>query len=326
MQTPTPSVEFVNFPHLARQFYLEPIALEQSAMLAIHAYLWPRITGEVETMQAISAADNAKPYSVGGTGAHRRPTLAAPATTGDGYFTPRVVTDPRYFYTLEGKPGVAVVPINGMIMKGASSFQESCMGAVSTERITHAIAQATADKNIKTLALDIGSPGGQVTGISELAQMIKSFGSSRGRNVYAFTDTMAASAAYWLASQANEIVMTQSAQVGSIGTYLAFLNENVRMQTQGVKLELFKAGTHKGLGLPGNDLTQADRAYLQSRVEDLNTQFVSAVEAGRPKISQDAVTHAAMYPGISTMSGASALDHRMADGLVSSWEEFVSLL
>ena len=137
---------------------------------------------------------------------------------------------------------------------------------------------------------------------------------------------MIASAAYWLASQANEIITTGTAKVGSIGTYLAWLNESVKMQTQGVKLELFKAGTHKGLGLPGNELTQADRNYLQQSVEDTNAQFVGAVKAGRPKISEHAVTHAAMYPGITTIPGGSAMEHRMIDGVVSSWEDFVGAL
>lgn len=327
MNPQQPVTEFINLPHLAQKFYLEPIALEQSAMLAIHAYLWPRVTGQIDAPQVITAAaDGSKPYAVGGVGAHRRPTMAAPTTVSNGPFSAPTVTDSRYFYTLDGKPGVAVVPISGMIMKGATSFQESCMGAVSTERIQHAIGQATADKNIKTLVLDIGSPGGQVTGVSELAKSIKAFSDARGRNVYAFTDTMAASAAYWLASQANEIVMTQSAQVGSVGTYLAWLNENVRMQTQGVKLELFSAGKYKGLGLPGKELSQDDRVYLQQRVDDLNAQFVSAVKEGRPKISQSGVTDAAMYPGVSTIGGASAIAHNMADGIASSWEEFVALL
>jgi hypothetical protein len=65
---------------------------------------------------------------------------------------------------------------------------------------------------------------------------------------------------------------------------------------------------------------------LQARIDDLNTQFVSAVQTGRPKISADAITHAAMYPGISSVAGASSLDHRLADGLHASWEDFISVI
>ena len=326
MKSNQAAVEYINFPRIAQMFYMEPIALEESHMLSVHSYLWPRITGQIQPLDTVAAAENPKPYQGKGLAAHTRPTRAQPSFTGGGWDGPLVVTDPRYFYTLDGKPGTAVIPISGMIMKGASSFQESCFGAVSTERIQHALNQAASDKSIKTIVLDVNSPGGQVTGVAELANNIKQVAATRGKTVYAFTDQMAASAAYWLASQANEIITTGSAQLGSIGTYLAFLNENVKMQTQGVKLELFKSGTHKGLGLPGNDLTQQDRNYLQAKVDDLNAQFVAAVKLGRPHISADALTHAAMYPGISTTKGASSLAHKMADGLVSSWEEFVSLL
>lgn len=230
------------------------------------------------------------------------------------------ISDDRYYWSAEGKPNVAVIPLNGMISKGAGSFAESCMGMVNPDRISHALAQAVAAKEINTIVLDVGSPGGRTTYIPELAAQIKAATDTRGKTVYAFSDTMIASAAEWIASQCDECIVTGSSQIGSIGTYLAFLNPKVAMQMQGYSLELFSQGKHKGLGLPGRDLTQEDRSYLQQTVDDINAQFVAAVKAGRPKASEEALTSAKVF------DGPSAMKNGLADGIVSGWDEFLSLL
>lgn len=312
--------EIISFPRIAQQFYFEPLALEESAMLACHMYLWPRVTGKVQDSAPFMEprAAEASPTSVKRTGgaAHMRKTMAAPL---QDYWTGQVL-DANYYWTVDGKPSVAVIPINGMISKGASPFAESCMGAVNPDRISHALQQAMSSKEVKQIVFDIGSPGGRTTYTPELSAQIKAAAGTRGKTVYAFTDTMIASAAEWMASQANEVIMTASSQIGSIGTYLAFLNPKVAMQTQGYSLELFSKGTHKGLGLPGRDLTQADREYLQGTVDKLNTEFVNSVKSGRPKASEEALRDAKMY------DGPDAIKHGLADGIVSSWEEFIGLL
>ena len=92
------------------------------------------------------------------------------------------------------------------------------------------------------------------------------------------------------------------------------------MQMQDYALEMFSKATHKGLGLPGRDLTQADREYLQSGVDRVNAEFVAAVKAGRPKVSEEALRDAKMYDGVA------AVKQGLADGIVASWDEFLSLI
>lgn len=288
-------------------------------MQTCHMLLWPRITAG-KTADLVIEAAQAGPNDVkhAGAFAHMRRQLAAPAMQSNGPFSAPTILDENYFWTIEGKPGVAVIPIKGMLMKGAGPFAESCMGVVNPDRITHALAQAMAAKDIKQIVLDVDSPGGRVTYIPELAEQVAA--AAKKKTVRVFTDSMIASAATWTAAGASEILMTPSAQIGSIGTYLAFLNPTVAMQMQGYKMELFSQGTHKGIGLPGRDLTQADRDYLQAGVDKINAQFVAAVKAGRPGVSEEAVRDAKMY------DGADAVQHGLADGIVASWEEFVALL
>lgn len=313
-----------SYPEIFHAFYMEPLALEESHMLAVHSYLWPRITGKapLEPLEPTAATKEGPPAGIkmSGGNAHMRKSMAAPEMQSTGPFSPPTVLDDRYYWSAEGKPSVAVIPINGMISKGAGSFAESCMGMVNPDRISHALAQAVAAKDINTIVLDIGSPGGRTTYVPELAAQVSAATKTRGKTVYAFTDTMIASALEWIASQCDECIVTGSSQVGSIGTYLAFLNPKVAMQMQGYSLELFSQGKHKGLGLPGRDLTQEDRSYLQQTVDDINAQFVATVKAGRPKASEEALTSAKVYDGLGAMKNG------LADGIVSGWDEFLSLL
>lgn len=314
-----------SFPQIARAFYLEPLAIEEGAMMSIHQFLMPRITGKVvDNVFETEAAqrDQAPPASnrMGGSLAHMRRQMAAPEMQSNGPFSAPTILDSRYYWSADGKADTAVIPIVGTLVKGAGPFSESCMGAVNPDRIGYALDQAMSAKEVKKIVLDINSPGGRTTYIPELAAKVRQAATTRGKTVYAFSDQMIASAATWIGSQANEVIITSSASVGSIGTYLAFLNPKIAMQMAGYSLELFKQGTHKALGMPGQDLTQEDRAYLQSTVDKINAQFVSAVKAGRPKASEEALRDAKMY------DGADAIKQGLADGVVGSWEEFLSLL
>jgi protease-4 len=314
-----------SYPEISRAFYFEPLALEEGAMLNIHMYLWPRITGKIHDPVFESEAaqkDQAAPSSnrMPGGMAHMRRQMAMPEMQSNGPFSAPTILDSRYYWSADGRADVAVIPMYGVLAKGAGSFSEMCMGAVNPDRVAHALAQALAAKEVKTIVLDVGSPGGRVSFIPELAAQIKAAAQTRGKTLYAFSDQTIASAATWLASQCNECIITPSASVGSIGTYLAFLNPKVAMQMQGYSLELFSKGTHKALGLPGRDLTQADREYLQSTVDKVNAQFVGAVKASRPKASEEALRDAKMY------DGPDAVKQGLADGIAASWDEFLSLI
>ena len=302
----------MKYPLLYHAVYCEPLCVDRDVFRSIHATLWPRITmGQGMDLGETQAADKPgkNPYN------GRRMTKARPMIddkTGQ-------VMDARFYGTIEGRPDIAVVPVYGILAKNASFMEEACMGVTDINAISHAIAQAAAAKEIKTLILDIATPGGQVTGIPEIGALVRSVTQMRGKTVYAFTDERCCSAGYWIGSQADEFYATLSSTVGSIGTYLAWLDESVKMQLEGVRLEFFGAGKHKGMGLPGRPLTQEDRALLQSKVEEINGWFASAVTSARKKVSDETMQG-------QTFGGAEAVARHLTDGVVGSWEEFLALL
>lgn len=178
---------------------------------------------------------------------------------------------------------VAVINIEGVIYPTATKF-EKLLGAVSCKEIRGAIKKAKASK-VQNVILNINSPGGVVQGVPETAQAIRDLG--KIKETYAYCDDTMASAAYWLGAQANSILVSPSAIVGSIGVYLAILTMEKNLAMQGIEATVLKAGKYKTLGIACKDLTDEEKAYLQAGVDETYQQFKAAVS--HRNLSEDAM-------------------------------------
>jgi len=173
---------------------------------------------------------------------------------------------------------VAVIPVYGTIVQRADLFTEMS-GGTSTERVSALFSQAMGDPCVGSIVLRIDSPGGGVYGVAELADQILK---ARGRKtIVAVADSMAASAAYWIASAADEIVVTPGGEVGSIGVFAAHEDVSRYLDAEGVTVSLISAGKYKTEGSPFEPLSDEARAAMQSRVNDYYWLFVRAVAKGR---------------------------------------------
>jgi signal peptide peptidase SppA len=173
---------------------------------------------------------------------------------------------------------VAVLPVYGTIAQRMGMVEEAS-GGTSTELVGTAFDQLQQDKAVKSIVLDIDSPGGSVFGVQELFSKIYS---ARGnKKVVALADSMAASAAYWIAAAADEIVVTPSGQVGSIGVFSAHEDLSQALAEEGVKVTLVSAGKYKTEGNPYSPLDEDGRNALQAEVDAYYALFVAAVAKGR---------------------------------------------
>src|SRR5690606_28588838 len=132
---------------------------------------------------------------------------------------------------------VAVLPIVGTIVQRADYFTE-ISGGVSTERVSRQLRELVANDGIKAIILEIDSPGGSVFGVEELAREI--FEAKSKKPIVAVANSMAASAAYWLASQADEVVVTSTVQVGSIVFYVNHVEYSGLVNKTGVAASVNK--------------------------------------------------------------------------------------
>lgn len=177
-----------------------------------------------------------------------------------------------------GVGSIAVLPVFGTIAYRANMFSEAS-GGTSIQKLTAQFRQALADPSVKAIVFDVDSPGGSVEGVDELASEIYS---ARGtKKIVAVANTIAASAAYWLASAAEEFSVTPSGEVGSIGVFAAHEDDSELLTSMGVKMTLVSAGKFKTEGNPFEPLSDEARAALQSRVDEYYGMFVKAVARNR---------------------------------------------
>jgi ClpP class serine protease len=87
------------------------------------------------------------------------------------------------------------------------------------------------DSTISSIVLALDTPGGMVTGLSGFAEQI----ARSSKTIIAHPIGSAASAGYFLASQANEIVAVDTADVGSIGTVASLMDMSGLFETIGFK-------------------------------------------------------------------------------------------
>jgi capsid assembly protease len=171
---------------------------------------------------------------------------------------------------------VAVVPIYGIVAQRVNMMDDiSGPGSASTERIAKDIRGAISDPAVSAILLDIDSPGGTVFGVTELAKEI--YGLRGQKSIVAIANSLAASAAYWIASAASEFHITPSGEAGSIGVFAEHTDMSKWLENEGIKPTLIHAGEFKTEGNQYEPLTDQAAAYIQSRVDDYYGMFVKAV-------------------------------------------------
>jgi signal peptide peptidase SppA len=195
------------------------------------------------------------------------------------------------------RTGVAVVPVSVPNFRYANLFTQ-ISGATSLEVLATDIQQAADDPRIKQILLNIDSPGGQATGIAELAEMIRAI----DKPVTAYVDGAAASAAYWLASAADRIVMSKTAMVGSIG---AVVSLSTAKDKDSVEIVSSQSPNKRP-----DASTDAGRAQIQALIDSLAAVFVADVAAYR---QVDESTVMDKFGQGAVFVGQEAVDRGMAD-------------
>mgnify|MGYP001407151604 CR=1 FL=1 len=174
----------------------------------------------------------------------------------------------------EVQSGMAIIGINGPMMKGESKF-----GGANTVQIRQALRAAVSDESVKAVMLQIDSPGGSVAGTDELGRDVAK--ADQVKPVFAHIDDLGASAAYWVASQARKITAGPAAEIGSIGVYAVVEDSSQAAAADGIKVHVVSTGPMKGVMQPGTEITPDQIAHLQERVDEMNGHFQMAIIRGR---------------------------------------------
>lgn len=216
---------------------------------------------------------------------------------------------------VSGRRGpVHVLRLHGTIMPRAGMMSRMS-GGVSMEAFQQAFRAAAEDSTAQAIVLDVDSPGGIVDLVPETAAMV--YAARRAdRPIVAVANTMMASAAYYIGSAADEIVVTPSGDVGSIGVYGMFDDMSEAFKMRGVNRTVIRSGPRKAEGAFG-PLDDEARAHFQAGADAAYDMFVQAVARHRgvsaAVVRADPEKEAAHFGGGRAYSAREAVRLGMAD-------------
>lgn len=253
--------------------------------------IWNRIAGE--------------PWAITETALHTILEIAARENESPQAVAAKLGRDLQNTYSVTERDGVAIIPVAGPLFRYANLFT-MISGASSYELIARDFTAALENPKIKGIILDIDSPGGEVNGVSELSNMVYA---ARGKKpVVAYASGDAASGAYWIASAADEIVVSETSALGSIGVVGMYQGKSGK-SADAVEI-VSSQSPHKRLD-PTSD---EGRNRLQTRIDSMADVFIGTIARNRDVSAEDVQNH---YGGGDVMIGAKAVSAGLADRIGS---------
>lgn len=211
---------------------------------------------------------------------------------------------------------VAVLPVSGPIMS-RDSLIARMFGLATSEGITRQVSALAQDPSIGAIVLDMDTPGGSVGGVKEAAAVISSL---RGETkIVAVSNHLMASAGFFIASGADEIVASPSSLTGSIGVISVHLEVAKALEEAGIGVNVMSAGKFKAEGNQFEPLSEEGREAMQDLLDQFFDQFVTTVAENRDAKPSE------VRNGFGQGRVLSAKD-ALAEGLVDRIESFDSVL
>ena len=176
----------------------------------------------------------------------------------------------------DGLPGgakVAVVEVEGVIGIGADR-------GLDTESIIRTLAEYRDDPAVRAVVHRIDSPGGVVAPTQEIFTAVRRLREAK-KPVVASLGSIAASGGYYVAVSADRIFASPGTLTGSIGVVMQLANVEGLLKKVGVEYVVVKAGAYKDVGNFARAMTPEERRILQSLLDDVYDQFITAVAEGR---------------------------------------------
>jgi ClpP class serine protease len=210
---------------------------------------------------------------------------------------------------------VAVIPVIGPIFPRANLMTE-ISGATSIQRVTADFQKALQSKEVRSIIFYIDSPGGQVTGVQELASLI--YESRAIKPIKGYVYGQGASAAYNIVSATSEIISADTAIVGSIGVLSAVKDTREKDRKEGVRTVEFVSSVSPNKTLNFED--DKSLSKVQRMVDALGKVMVENIARFRGVSSE---TILQQYGQGDVFVGQTALDRRLVDR-IGTFESLVN--
>lgn len=239
----------MNLPHLAQRLFNTPLALHPRKAEVVMAALTDRFG--LTRIQSMSDWDD----------------------DDDSAFS-RQARDTGY----DVVEGVAVIPIQGTLVQKLGTLRPYS-GMTGYDGIRACFLRALNDSDAKAICLDIDSPGGEVAGCFDLADVI--YASRGSKPIWAILSESAYSAAYALASAADKIIVPRTGGVGSVGVIVMHVDWSQKIKSDGLQVTIITYGDRKAESNPYEPLSDTARKAIQSDIDEMGRLFVSTVSRNR---------------------------------------------
>lgn len=202
--------------------------------------------------------------------------------------------------------GIAVIPIYGTLVRRTQGL-EAQSGLTSYAGIAQSLETALADPGVAAILLDIDSPGGESSGVFDLADRIRA--ATAIKPVWAVANDMAFSAAYALASAASRLIVSRTGGVGSIGVIAMHVDQSVKDQQDGIAYTAVFAGDRKNDLNPHAPISGEAHSFLQGEVNRIYDLFATTVAKHRGMgVNTIKSTQAALFFGADAVASGLADD------------------
>lgn len=175
---------------------------------------------------------------------------------------------------------VAVLPLFGTLFQHGDMAMDAS-GGTSTEQWQKQFAKLDANPSVKTIVIETHSPGGQVWGTQEAADVVRVARDSGRTRIVSVVNSQMASGAIWIGTAANQVFVTPGGEMGSIGVVAMHRDMSGAEAAEGVKTTLIAMPPKKVEGNEFAPLDEGAMAAYQDRIEQTYQRFVGAMAKNR---------------------------------------------
>lgn len=215
---------------------------------------------------------------------------------------------------------IVVLELNGVIQNtGSSSFMN--VTDYDHERFLRQLQYVAEDPFVQGVILRVNSPGGGVVESAEIYEKIVEIQEEYNKPVFVSMGSLAASGGYYISAPATKIIASPQTITGSIGVIMESINVAGLAEKYGVTVNTIKSGPYKDILSSMREMTEEERAILQSIIDESYDEFVHVIAKGRNMSIEEvrSVADGRIY------SGKQALELNLVDG-IGSLDDTIALM
>lgn len=173
-----------------------------------------------------------------------------------------------------GGDAVAIVRVEGVISSG--SVDDFGPGAISGVVIDD-LQKAAADATVKAIVLRVDSPGGTVTGSTQIYEALQKI----EKPIVTSMGGVAASGGYQVSLPTDYVFARADSFTGSIGVIMTLFNAQELIDEVGVDVITITSGPNKAIGSMWEEMTPEHRAIFEGLIDESYEMFIRMVADGR---------------------------------------------